>query len=204
MEKRQTLSLWGKVLIATIPAGIVGLLFDDLINEYFYNAVVVAIMLIAYGVFFLLVEGRGRQPKIRAYNQLHGKTLLLIGVFQMLALIPGTSRSGATILGAVLLGCSRSVAAEFSFFLAIPTMLGASGIKILKYFSDYGFGFTSTELIILLTGMAVAFLVSVLVIRLFMGFIKKHDFRPFGWYRIALGAVILVLFFCDVLQVVPQ
>ncbi len=130
VEKRQTLSLWGKVLIATIPAGIVGLLFDDLINEYFYNAVVVAIMLIAYGVFFLLVEGRGRQPKIRAYNQLHGKTLLLIGVFQMLALIPGTSRSGATILGAVLLGCSRSVAAEFSFFLAIPTMLGASGIKI--------------------------------------------------------------------------
>ena len=204
VEKRQTLSLWGKVLIATIPAGIVGLLFDDLINEYFYNAVVVAIMLIAYGVFFLLVEGRGRQPKIRAYNQLHGKTLLLIGVFQMLALIPGTSRSGATILGAVLLGCSRSVAAEFSFFLAIPTMLGASGIKILKYFNDYGFGFTSTELIILLTGMAVAFLVSVLVIRLFMGFIKKHDFRPFGWYRIALGAVILVLFFCDVLQVVPQ
>ncbi len=203
IEKRQTFSLWGKVIIATIPAMILGLLFDDMINDYLYNAVTVAIMLIVYGIFFLLAENRHRRPRIQAYNQLDMKTLLLIGLFQALAMIPGTSRSGATILGAVLLGCSRSVAAEFSFFLAIPTMLGASALKIFKYFKDYGIGFTSNELIILLTGMIVAFLVSVLVIRLFMGFIRKHDFKPFGWYRIALGALILILFFCNILQIVP-
>jgi len=203
VEKRQTFSLWLKVIFATIPAMVLGLLFDDMIEERFYNAVTVSVMLIAYGIFFLLAENRHRRPKIQNYSQLHGRTLLLIGLFQALAMIPGTSRSGATILGAVLLGCSRSVAAEFSFFLAIPTMLGASALKIFKYFKDYGLGFTANELLILLTGMIVAFLVSVLVIRLFMGFIRKHDFKPFGWYRIALGAVILVLFFCNVLTVTP-
>ena len=151
----------------------------------------------------LLVEGRHGREKIQNYGQMHGQTLLLIGLFQALAMIPGTSRSGATILGAVLLGCSRNIAAEFSFFLAIPTMLGASALKIFKYFKEFGLGFTANELIILLTGMVVAFLVSVLVIRLFMSFIKKHDFRPFGWYRIALGLVILGLSFCNVLTVVP-
>ncbi len=203
VEKKQTLSLWLKVIFATLPAMVLGLLFDDLIEEKLYNAVTVAIMLIVYGVFFLLVEGRHRRPKIQNYSQMHGQTLLLIGLFQALAMIPGTSRSGATILGAVLLGCSRNIAAEFSFFLAIPTMLGASALKIFKYFKEFGLGFTANELIILLTGMVVAFLVSVLVIRLFMSFIKKHDFRPFGWYRIALGLVILALFFCNVLTVVP-
>ncbi len=203
VEKKQTLSLWLKVIFATLPAMVLGLLFDDLIEEKLYNAVTVAIMLIVYGVFFLLVEGRHRRPKIQNYGQMHGQTLLLIGLFQALAMIPGTSRSGATILGAVLLGCSRNIAAEFSFFLAIPTMLGASALKIFKYFKEFGLGFTANELIILLTGMVVAFLVSVLVIRLFMSFIKKHDFRPFGWYRIALGLVILALFFCNVLTVVP-
>lgn len=202
-EKRQTVSLWLKVIFAVIPAMILGLLFDDLINDLFYNAVTVAVMLILFGIFFLIVESRNRRPKIQSYSQLHGKTLLIIGLFQALAMIPGTSRSGATILGAVLLGCSRSIAAEFSFFLAIPTMLGASALKIFKYFKDYGFGFTTNELVILLTGMAVAFLVSLLVIRLFMGFIRKHDFKPFGWYRIALGALILVLFFCNVLTLAP-
>lgn len=203
VEKKQTLSLWLKVIFATLPAMVLGLLFDDLIEEKLYNAVTVAIMLIVYGVFFLLAEGRHRRPKIQNYSQMHGQTLLLIGLFQALAMIPGTSRSGATILGAVLLGCSRNIAAEFSFFLAIPTMLGASALKIFKYFKEFGLGFTANELIILLTGMVVAFLVSVLVIRLFMSFIKKHDFRPFGWYRIALGLVILALFFCNVLTVVP-
>ncbi len=203
LEKRQTISLWLKVIFATIPAMILGLLFDDLINDLFYNAVTVAVMLILFGIFFLIVESRNRRPKIQSYSQLHGKTLLIIGLFQALAMIPGTSRSGATILGAVLLGCSRSIAAEFSFFLAIPTMLGASALKILKYFKEYGFGFTTNELVILLTGMVVAFLVSVLVIRLFMDFIRKHDFKPFGWYRIALGALILILFFCNVLTLSP-
>lgn len=203
LEKRQTISLWLKVIFATIPAMILGLLFDDLINDLFYNAVTVAVMLILFGIFFLIVESRNRRPKIQSYSQLHGKTLLIIGLFQALAMIPGTSRSGATILGAVLLGCSRSIAAEFSFFLAIPTMLGASALKILKYFKEYGFGFTTNELVILLTGMVVAFLVSVLVIRLFMDFIRKHDFKPFGWYRIALGALILILFFCNVLTLFP-
>ena len=201
VEKRQTFSLWLKVIFATIPAMVLGLLFDDMIEERFYNAVTVSVMLIAYGIFFLLAENSHRRPKIQNYSQLHGQTLLLIGLFQALAMIPGTSRSGATILGAVLLGCSRSIAAEFSFFLAIPTMLGASALKIFKYFKDYGLGFTANELLILLTGMIVAFLVSVLVIRLFMGFIRKHDFKPFGWYRIALGAVILVLFFFNVITV---
>ena len=203
LEKRQTISLWLKVIFSTIPAMILGLLFDDLINDLFYNAVTVAVMLILFGIFFLIVESRNRRPKIQSYSQLHGKTLLIIGSFQALAMIPGTSRSGATILGALLLGCSRSIAAEFSFFLAIPTMLGASALKILKYFKEYGFGFTTNELVILLTGMVVAFLVSVLVIRLFMDFIRKHDFKPFGWYRIALGALILILFFCNVLTLSP-
>ena len=203
VEKKQTFSLWLKVIVATIPAMVLGLLFDDAINDLFYNAVTVAIMLVVYGIFFLLVENRNRRPKIQGYNQLGVKTLLLIGLFQAMAMIPGTSRSGATILGAVLLGCSRSLSAEFSFFLAIPTMLGASALKIFKYFKDFGLGFTSYELMILLTGMIVAFLVSVLVIRLFMGFIRKHDFKPFGWYRIALGALILVLFLTNVLTLTP-
>lgn len=201
IEKKDTLSLWGKVLVATIPAAIIGLLFEDFIDRYCYNAVVIAIMLILYGIFFLILESRNHHSKIHAFEELDYKTALLIGAFQVLALIPGTSRSGATILGAVLLGSSRFIAAEFSFFLAIPTMLGATSLKILEYFMDYGVGFTGTELAVLLTGMVVAFVVSLFAIAFLMSFIQKHDFKPFGYYRIVLGILVLILFFSGILTV---
>lgn len=203
-EKRQTWDLWGHVVVAMLPAAVLGVLLDDWLDAHLYNYVTVAVTLIAYGVAFVFLErNRSDRATIRRTGDITWRTAVYIGLFQCLSMIPGTSRSGATILGAMLLGLSRSTAAEFSFFLAIPTMLGASALKIFKYFKDYGLGFTANELLILLTGMIVAFLVSVLVIRLFMGFIRKHDFKPFGWYRIALGAVILVLFFCNVLTVTP-
>ncbi len=188
--RRETMSMWGKVLIASIPAGIIGLLFDDRITEWFYNAVTIAITLIFYGILFLVIETRRRKPKIRTLAQMDYRTVIWIGVFQMLALIPGTSRSGATIVGAVLLGCSRYIAAEFSFFLAVPAMLGASGYKLLKA----GFAFSTTEWIVLLVGMVVAFLVSVVAIKFLMGYIKKHDFKVFGYYRIVLGVIVLAYF----------
>lgn len=203
-EKRQTWDLWGHVVVAMLPAAVLGVLLDDWLDAHLYNYVTVAVTLIAYGVAFVFLErNRSDRATIRRTGDITWRTAVYIGLFQCLSMIPGTSRSGATILGAMLLGLSRSTAAEFSFFLAIPTMLGASALKIFKYFKDYGLGFTANELLILLIGMIVAFLVSVLVIRLFMGFIRKHDFKPFGWYRIALGAVILVLFFCNVLTVTP-
>ena len=171
---------------------------DDMINDYLYNAVTVAIMLIVYGVFFLLAESRHRRPRIQAYNQLGIKTLLLIGLFQALAMIPGTSRSGATILGAVLLGCSRSISAEFSFFLAIPTMVGVSILKLGKFFAEkLSAGqalFTGEEAAILAVGFVVSFVISLLCIRFLMDFVKKHDFKPFGWYRIVLGILVLLFF----------
>ncbi len=204
IEKKETFSLWGKVLVGVVPAGVIGLLFDDLINQYCYNAIVISVMLILYGIFFLILESRKYKPTISSFEDLSYKTALLIGVFQVLALIPGTSRSGATILGAVLIGTSRYIAAEFSFFLAIPTMLGASLLKILEYFIDYGFGFTGVEFAVLLTGMVVAFLVSLFAIAFLMKFIQKHDFKPFGYYRIALGILVLILLSVGVLNVTTQ
>lgn len=192
LEKRQTLDLWGKVIVACLPAGIIGLLFDDLIDQVFYNAYVVAAMLIIYGILFIIMENKNksRGVKIDSFNALSYKSALIIGAFQVLSLIPGTSRSGATILGAILIGCSRYIAAEFSFFLAIPVMFGASGYKLLKF----GFDFTAQQGIILIVGMIVAFITSVFAIRFLMNFIKKHDFKPFGVYRIVLGIIVLLYF----------
>ncbi len=188
-QKRATWDIWFKVVVAAVPAGVVGVLFDEKI-ERFNTPVVVAATLILYGVFFILIENRKRTPQTASVAQLSYKTAFLIGVFQILALIPGTSRSGATILGAILLGCSRVAASEFSFFLAIPMMFGASFVKLLKI----GFSFSGLELGVLLTGSVVAFLVSVFAIRFLMSYIRKHDFKVFGWYRIALGILVLGYF----------
>lgn len=194
VQKRKTYTLWGKVLVAVVPAAVIGLLFDDFITEKLYGYVVVAITLIVYGLAFIVVENmdRTKHPTIRNLDQLTYKTALFIGIFQILALIPGTSRSGSTIIGATLLGCSRYVAAEFSFFLAVPVMLGASLLKIVKFFVKTGIGFTGTEVAILLVGMIVAFVVSVFAIKFLMGYIKKHDFKAFGYYRIALGIIVII------------
>lgn len=191
-QKKETLVLWAKVLIACLPAAVIGLLFDDLLNDLFYNYMTVAITLIVYGIFFVVLEIRNRKRSfaINDLKELSYKTAVLIGAFQLLSLIPGTSRSGSTILGAMLIGTSRSVAAEFSFFLAIPIMFGASTLKIVKF----GFEFTSNEIIILLVGMATAFVVSVLAIKFLVGFVKKHDFQVFGYYRIALGFIVIAYF----------
>ncbi|MBO5110951.1 MAG: undecaprenyl-diphosphate phosphatase [Clostridia bacterium] len=191
-EKKQTWTLWFRVILAAVPAAILGLLFDDWFDAHFYNYVVVAIALIVYGVAFLLVERRNKNRRFRVTSvyDIDAKTALGIGAFQCLSLIPGTSRSGSTILGSTLIGVSREAAAEFSFFLAIPVMLGASALKLLKF----GFAFTGAEIGILLAGVITAFLVSVVAIRFLMGFVRSHTFAPFGWYRIALGAVVLLRF----------
>lgn len=189
-EKSKTFILWGKVIVAAIPAAIIGFLFEDLIDTYCYNWQVVSVALIVYGVLFIMIENKHIKTKIRTLDTLDYKTSFLIGCFQVLALIPGTSRSGSTILGATILGTSRSVAAEFSFFLAIPMMLGASGYKLLKT----GFGFSGSEWTVMLVGTAVAFIVSVFAIKFLMSFIKKHDFKAFGWYRIILGVVVILYF----------
>jgi undecaprenyl-diphosphatase UppP len=191
-QKRETVGLWLKVLAACIPAGIIGILFNDQIDKIFYNYQTVAVTLILYGVLFILIENRNRnkRPAVRNFSQLTYKTALFIGIFQVLALIPGTSRSGATIVGAMLIGTSRSIAAEFTFFLAIPVMFGASLIKMLKF----GFAFTPAEGMILATGMITAFIVSVFAIKFLMGYIKKHDFKAFGYYRIVLGVVVVLYF----------
>lgn len=194
LQKRETLSIWAKVLVAAIPAGIVGLLFRNKIHDFLYNAVVVALMLILYGVLFIVIENKKIKPSITGIDQLNFKTVFVIGIFQMLALVPGTSRSGATIVGALILGCSRYVGAEFSFFLAIPTMFGASLVEILSYFRKNGLGFTLNEWTVLLTGMIVAFAVSVFAISFLMKFIRTHDFKPFAWYRIVVGVLLLLLF----------
>ena len=190
--KRDTWSLWFKVLVAVLPAAIIGLPFDDKIDELFYNYQTVAFTLILYGVLFIIIENynKGRKPRVRSFKQLSYPMALFIGVFQVLALIPGTSRSGATILGATLLGTSRYIAAEFSFFLAIPVMFGASLLKLVKF----GFHFTGTEMAILIAGMVTAFVISVLTIKFLMGYIKKNDFKAFGYYRIVLGALVIVYF----------
>lgn len=193
-EKNDTWTMWLKVLVACIPAGVIGLLFDDLINQYTYNAWVVAAALIVYGVLFIVIERRNKRPRIDSIGALDYKTALLIGAFQVLSLIPGTSRSGSTILGAVILGTSRFVAAEFSFFLAVPVMLGASLLKIVKFFFETGGGFTGGQLGILLTGMAVAYLVSIAAIKFLMGYIRNHDFKAFGYYRIIVGILVILYF----------
>ena len=170
-----------------------GLPLDDFFEEKFYNYVVVALMLVLYGVLFIAIENynKRRQPQINNLEEISFKTAFLIGLFQVLSLIPGTSRSGSTIIGGILVGTSRTVAAEFTFFLAIPVMFGASLLKLVKF----GFHFTGTEVAILLVGMAVAFVVSILAIKFLMGYIKKHDFKAFGWYRIVLGILVLGFFF---------
>lgn len=185
--------LWFKILVACVPAAIVGLAFDDVLDALFYNPWCVAIALIVFGIAFILIENRNKKmtPKVTELGQITYQTALMIGIFQLIAAVfPGTSRSGATIVGALLIGVSRTVAAEFTFFLAIPVMLGASLLKLVKF----GFSFTGEELVILVVGMVVAFAVSVAVIRFLMGYIKKHDFKVFGWYRIALGALVLLYF----------
>ena len=185
--------LWFKILVACIPAAVIGLAFDDVFDALFYNPTCVAVALIVFGIAFIVIENRNRNmsPKITELQQITFQTAFMIGVFQLLAAVfPGTSRSGATIVGALLIGVSRTVAAEFTFFLAIPVMLGASLLKIVKF----GFDFTGAELTVLLVGMVSAFVVSVVVIRFLMGYIKKHDFKVFGWYRIILGAAVLLYF----------
>ncbi|MBO5408439.1 MAG: undecaprenyl-diphosphate phosphatase [Clostridia bacterium] len=196
-EKGETLTLWGKVIVGVLPAAVIGLLFDDLLNEIFYNPATVTITLIVYGVLFILLENRNKKlsPKINELSELSYKTALSIGLFQLLSLIPGTSRSGSTILGAMLIGSSRFVAAEYSFFLAIPVMCGASLLKVVKFFLDNTLA--GGEIVILAIGMIVAFLVSVFAIKFLMGYIKKHDFKAFGYYRIILGIVVALYFiFC--------
>ena len=194
-EKKQTWSLWAKVILAIIPSGLVGVLFDDWMDAHLHTSTVVAAMLILYGVAFILVEKayQGRRLAIQDVNQIGYKTALGIGLFQCLSLIPGTSRSGSTILGGILLGAGRAAAAEFSFFMAIPTMLGASAIKLLKFFLS-GVGFAGGEISILLIGCIVSFLVSLMVIRGLMSYVRQHSFSVFGVYRIALGILVLAYF----------
>lgn len=184
--------MWFKIMVSCLPAIIIGLPFNDIIEEKFNNWFVVAVMLIVYGVLFLVVEdyNEKREVKIHSIDEMPWKTALLIGVFQVLALIPGTSRSGATIIGGILLGTSRTVAAEYTFFLAIPVMFGASLLKLVKF----GLAFTAQEAIILAVGTIVSFVVSIFAIKFLMGYIKKHDFKAFGWYRIVLGVVVILYF----------
>lgn len=191
-EKKDTIAIWYKVIVGVIPAAVLGFLFDDWLNDKFYNYQTVAVMLIVYGILFIVIENhnKGREGVIKSFNDMTYNTAFLIGIFQVLSLIPGTSRSGATILGAIILGTSRHVAAEFSFFLSIPVMFGASALKLAKF----GLVFTGTEMAILLTGMIVAFVVSVIAIKFLLGYIKNNDFKAFGWYRIALGLLVIGYF----------
>ena len=191
--KQSTLILWAKALVACIPAGVVGVLADDWLDAHFYNAIVVGIALIVVGVAFIVIEtlNKNKVPRVDRLRDLTFKDAFIIGLFQLIAAIfPGTSRSGATIVGGLLIGVSRTVAAKFTFILAIPVMAGASLLKIVKY----GFAFTGTELIILGVGMVTAFIVSIFIIAFLMNYIRKHDFKVFGWYRIILGALVLLYF----------
>lgn len=188
--RKATWSLWFKVIIAVIPSGIIGVLFEDEISAVLFKPSVVAAALIVYGVIMIWLESRHKKPQITKFNQLSYKTAFLIGMFQILALVPGTSRSGSTIIGATLLGTSRFIAAEFSFFLAIPTMFGASVLKLMHA----GFAFSGFEWLIILVGSLTAFIVSIVVIKFFLEYIKKHDFKAFGVYRIALGIIVFIYF----------
>ena len=195
LQKKQTWTLWFKVIAAIIPSGVVGVLFDDWMDEHLHNAIVVSIALIVYGVAFILVERRnqGKEPKVSDVHDIGLMTAMIIGVSQCLSLIPGTSRSGSTILGGILVGVSRGAAAEFSFFMAIPTMLGASAIKLLKFFLS-GAAFSAMDLLILLVGCTVSYIVSLLVIKGLMSYVRKHSFSAFGVYRIILGIAVLAYF----------
>ncbi len=190
---RDIIKLWGKIIVACIPAAVIGLAFNDQFEALFYNYWTVAIALIVFGIAFIIIENnnRGRRVKAKSVSRITWKMCLIIGVFQLIAAIfPGTSRSGATIIGALLIGVSRVAAAEFTFYLAIPVMFGASLLKLVKF----GLSFTASEAVILLVGMVVAFVVSMIVIKFLMGYIKKHNFKVFGWYRIVLGILILGYF----------
>ncbi len=197
-RKKSTWNLWGKVLVAAVPAAVIGLLLDDFIEDFVYGmpiikCSVIAGTLIIYGIAFILIERKmaNRSNRVELLEDLSYKDAFFIGCFQILALIPGTSRSGSTIIGARTIGISRTVAAEFSFFLALPIMVGASGLKLLKYFINYGW-FTVGECFLLLAGMAISFFVSLGVIKFLMDFVRRHSFAPFGWYRIVLGAIVLL------------
>ena len=196
-ERKDTWSLWFKVCVAIIPSGILGVLFDDWMDAHLHNGIVVSIALIAYGIAFLFLEKGNKGTYLKRIEDVHAidyKTAILIGCFQALSLVPGTSRSGSTILGAILLGVGRSAGAEFSFFMAIPTMLGASAIKLLKFFLETGFAMAGSELTVLLVGMVVSFIVSLLVIRGLMDYVRNHSFAVFGVYRIILGIIVLGYF----------
>ena len=189
---KNILNLWGKVLVACVPAGVIGILFDDVLEKYLHTPLVIALMLIVYGVAFIIVEkiNKNKELPLKSTDAITYKHALIIGAFQVLSLIPGTSRSGATILGALLIGVARPAGAEFTFYLAIPVVAGASAIKLLKFIMESG-GFAAAEIGYLLIGCAVAFAVSMLAIKFLMSFVKKHDFKVFGWYRIALGAIVI-------------
>ena len=192
VAEKQIFTLWGKVLVACIPAAVIGILFDDFLEKHLHTPLIISLALIVYGVAFIWIENRNktRELPLKETSQIGYKQALIIGAFQVLSLIPGTSRSGATILGALLIGVARPAGAEFTFFLAIPVMAGASAIKLLKFFLESG-GFTGMELGYLLIGSIVAFAVSLAAIKFLMNFVKKHNFKVFGWYRILLGAVVI-------------
>ena len=190
-----TLDLWGKIIAACLPAAVIGILFNDWMEEHFFTPEVVAITLIFYGILFIVIESRNvGSGQVKRVEDISYKKAIQVGVFQLLSLVPGTSRSGSTIIGGLLIGLERSVAAEFTFYLAIPVMIGASLLKLIKYILRMGFVFNANELLILAVGCAVAFVVSILVIRFLMSYIKKHNFVPFGYYRIALGILVLAYF----------
>lgn len=195
---KEILNLWGKIIVSCLPAvAIVVLGIDDLADKYFYNPTCIAIMLILVGILFIIIENKNKkEPKVNSIEEITYKDAIIIGLFQIIAAIfPGTSRSGITIIGALLIGISRTTSAEFTFYLAIPAMAGASLLKLLKF----GLGFTGTELAILLTGTITAFIVSILIIKYFMNYIRKHDFKPFGYYRIALGILVIILLAANVI-----
>ena len=194
-DTKKTLNLWGKILVACIPAAVLGLLLDDWLDEHLYNSVVVALALIIYGIIFIIIERKKvGTRKTKSIDDISYKQAFQVGMFQLLSLVPGTSRSGSTIIGGLLVGLDRKVAATFTFFLAIPVMVGASLLKILKYFLKTGTVFTSLEWSILIVGCIVAFIISIVVIKFLIKYIKKHDFQVFGWYRIVLGILVLIYF----------
>ena len=196
--EKDTMIMWVKIVIACIPAAVIGLLFDDQLNELFYNPTTVAVMLILFGILFIVIENynKGKRSKINSLSEITYNVAIMIGLFQLIAAVfPGTSRSGATIVGALLIGVSRTVAAEFTFFLAIPVMFGASALKLLKFGLATGFTMTGNELSILLVGMIVSFIVSILAIKFLMSYIKNNDFKAFGWYRIILGIIVIAYFY---------
>lgn len=193
--KKGSLEIWKKVIIASLPAAIIGLIFDDWLDFHFYNPLTVSFTLVIYGIFFIWIENtrKGKRARVNRIEKISYKDAIIIGVYQVLALIPGTSRSGATILGALIIGLARGIAAEFSFYLAVPVMFGASALKVVKFLLE-GNTFSLEMGIVLLVGMGSAFIISIVVIQVFLGYVQKHDFRGFGWYRIVLGMIVLKYF----------